>query len=81
MSNTTFPDATALEKSRALGLARGQAHAGGTAPRADGDLAFPDVETQATLDEWAAHDPPAFRMLLEAAMEGYREGLKRPAAS
>jgi len=75
MSNTLFPDATALERSRALGLERGQAHAGGAAPRTEGDLAFPDAEAKAALEEWSGHNPAAFGMLLEAAMDGYRDGL------
>ena len=76
MSNTKFPDATALERSRALGLERGHADANASRPRTDGDLAFPDAEAKATLDQWAGHDPAAFGMLLDAAKDGYRDGLK-----
>lgn len=75
MSNTKLPDATALERSRALGVERGQAHAGGAAPRTGDDLAFPDAQAQATLNQWAGHDAAAFGILLEAAMDGYRDAL------
>ena len=80
MSNTKFPDATALERSRALGLEHGRAHAGGAARPTGGDLAFPDPEAQATLNEWAGHDAAAFGILLEAALDGYREALGEAAA-
>lgn len=80
MSNTKFPDATALERSRALGLEHGQAHAGGSVRPSGDELAFPDTATQATLNEWAGHDAAAFGILLEAAMAGYREALGEAAA-
>ena len=64
-----------VERARAFGRTMGQSHAVGKAVAGDDELAFPDAEAQLTLHEWAGDDPAAFGELLQAAQEGYRDGL------